>query len=127
VDHAQLVDQDRQDGAALLRRLDEATFPVEAAFWWLDSESGKWSLILVTPLVETEGPREAYGQLTKLVLLGEPSLVDLERVTLVKPTHTLPQLLRVALRTGPTDIAGISFSRNTVNGVYIEDAFIYRL
>jgi hypothetical protein len=45
---------------------------------------------------------------------------------MVSPKHPLLQLLKGAIQTGP-GINGIRFSRNMINGTYIDDAFIYRL
>jgi hypothetical protein len=126
VDQAILVDRDREGGAELLRKLDSSGFPVEAAFWWLDAEVGKWSLLLATPLVDAQGPRAAYQQLIDTVP-SDQLPVEVEQVSLVSASHPAVRLLRMAIKTGPRDIASIAFTHNTINGVFVEDAFIYRL
>jgi hypothetical protein len=47
-------------------------------------------------------------------------------VSIAKKDDPLLKLLRIAIKTGP-GISNIRFSRNTINGVIIEDAYIYRL
>ncbi len=123
-----LVDRDIRDGETLVRRLDRDKFPVTAAFWYYRPEDEKWDLIIASDLVAKQGPREAYlklGQSMKRIRKSGFALVS-SRIELVKEEAHLPNLLRRAIKTGH-DIAGIRFTKNTINGFFIEDAYIYRV
>jgi len=125
----ELVEQDIKDGETLVRRLDRDDFAVTAAFWYYRPEDETWKLIIGSDVVGTEGPREAYRRLGKSIKRIRKSgpkkfALDSFRVELVKPDTPLPSLLRKAIKA--PRIQRIRFSRNTINGVYVEDALIYR-
>ena len=40
--------------------------------------------------------------------------------------HPIVQLMKFAIETGENDVSEIRFSRNTINGTFIEDSLIYR-
>jgi len=50
----------------------------------------------------------------------------LSHIAITPPDSSLIRVLRSAVTTGP-GISGIRFSRNTIDGTYIEDSYIYRL
>jgi hypothetical protein len=126
VDKTTLVEADIEAGAKLIRALDAANFPLSAALWLYLPEEEDWRLILATPLVREKGPRAAY-ELVQKVLMELPNLpLSLDQISLVDPNDRTVSLLRLAISTGP-GIAGVRFSRNTINGVYIEDAYLYRV
>lgn len=54
------------------------------------------------------------------------SVVSLNDVGVTDTSSTLVNLLRTAISTGD-GISGIRFSRNTINGTFIEDSYIYRI
>ncbi len=125
---APLVDRDIKDGETLVRRLDRDRFPVTAAFWYYEAEDERWTLIIASSIVREHGPREAYRKLIQSIKRIKKSdyALDSVRVELVKEEDHLPNLLRRAIKTGH-DIAGIRFTKNTINGFFIEDAYIYRV
>ena len=90
---------DIQKGEAVVRALDEAGLEVRAASWLRLAEAPDWRLVLAMPLVDKEGPRAGYGAIRK---------------TLARPRD-----LRKA-------IADIRVSDNIVDGVLVQDAYIYR-
>jgi len=122
-----LVEADINSGARLVQRLDSSGFAVKAAFWWLDPETREWHLVVATPLVDDPGPRVAYERLQEAMAGIEDDSVPVTRVFLLSPNHPMISLLRGAISTGGEGISGIRFSRNTINGVFVEDAYIYRI
>ena len=52
--------------------------------------------------------------------------VGLSDITVMGDDAAIVSSLRKAITTG-NDISGIRFSRNVINGQYIEDAYIYRM
>lgn len=58
-----LVERLTEDGARLLKALDERGFPVNAALWYQDPNTAIWKLVLVTPVAGGPGWSEAYSQI----------------------------------------------------------------
>jgi hypothetical protein len=126
VDQALVVEDRFKAGATLLRRLDEVHFSVNDALWLRAQDEDDWRLWLSSTLVDNQGPTAAYTRLRRILRGSQAGDLDLRQVTVVSRNHPLLQLLRSAVRTGP-GISNIRFSRNTINGTFIEDAYIYRL
>jgi hypothetical protein len=127
VDKTALVDRDLREGRRLIKALDEARFPVDAALWHYLSEAQRWRFIIASSIYDNKGPREAYtlvqGTLGKLPRTFGMSLQD---ISVVSPQHNLIQHLRKMISTG-SGIEGIRLTRSTINGMFIEDAYIYRV
>jgi hypothetical protein len=115
-------------GAAFIQRLDEHGLRPDAAFWFYFSDEQKWKLIIADVKVGTEGPKNIYQKMRKLLAdyPDDISGLSLDDVTLTRPDAPIISLLRVAIRTGP-GISGIRFKNNAINGTLIEDAYIYRV
>lgn len=122
-----LVDKDIQDGRLLVEALDRSKFSLDGALWYYMLNSDEWRLLLVSSLVERTGPKKVYRIVQSTIEDMAPTFgVSLNRISVLSPKNKLIQLLSIALRTG-RGLSGIRFTRNTINGVFIEDAYIYRL
>lgn len=127
MDKTALVERDIKEGEKLIRTLDRADIPVEAALWFYMAESERWRLLIATRLVDERGPREAYAVIRRaLEQLPSRPEIRLPQISVVSPEDDLIQLLRAAIKTGP-GIGGIRFTGNVINGVFIDDAYIYRM
>ena len=117
-----------ETGAALVRKLDESGIKPDAVFWFYFPDKQAWKLVIAEVKVGKQGPKEMYRQIQKILAKfpQEISGLSLDDVALAKPDAPMVVLLRVALRTGP-EIGGIRFKNNVINGILIEDAYIYRL
>jgi len=115
-------------GTKLTKLLDENDFVATAAFWFFVVESEAWRFIVATPEVDKSGTRSAYKKVQDIISGNSDGnkTIHLKDISLVSPTNSLISLLKHAVRTGE-EISGIRFSRNLINGVLIEDAYIYRL
>ena len=115
-------------GAELTRLLDQTPLVVSASLWLYIPESNIWRLIIVSPEVETFGPRKVYQKIQPVLsqILEEKPSIGLKDISVVENGNPLIALLRMAIRTGD-DISGIRFSKNTISGHFIEDAYIYRM
>lgn len=121
-----LVEPDIEDGSRLIHELDGKGFRALAALWFFLSEESEWRLLIASPIVDQEGPKKAY-QMVQSVLEGmSPTTLSLQNISVVSIRDPRVQLLGQAIQTGH-DLTGIRFSKNTVNGVFIDDAYIYRL
>lgn len=116
-------------GKALLSQLDKSKWQVTAALWFLDADSRRWKLLLASPRVEAGGPKKAYFDILDALaeLPKEAPRIALKDVTVLDSKDSLVQLLKSAVSTPPRAIGDVRFSGNTINGHFIEDAYIYRL
>lgn len=127
MDKPTLVDEDMKAGEVLLNKLDEAEFNVTAALWFYMQDSEEWRLILASPVVDTDGRKKAYETVqSQLKELDGRYHLSLRNISLVSPADKLIKLLKSAIKTGEK-ISHIRFTRNVINNVFIEDAYIYRL
>lgn len=121
-----LSEQMIEAGAKLVERLDVVNSEVKSAFWLFSSEEKTWKLILASPLVDSEGPRDFYK---KVFLVNQTAIeeetVSLNDIRVTNINYQIVQLLKIAIGTDD-GISGIRFSRNTINGMFIEDSYIYR-
>jgi hypothetical protein len=115
-------------GQELVKELDLRKADLKCAFWMYYPEIGQWRLVLSLHLVDTEGPNRAYALVQEaLEKLPEAIRPRLEEVKLLSPDHSLIKSMRSTLRTEPQFITGIRFTRNRVNDVFVEDAYVYRV
>ncbi|WP_157807960.1 hypothetical protein [Marinomonas sp. ef1] len=114
-------------GAKLVEKLDAQHAEIKSAFWLYFSEDKVWRLIIASPLVDSLGPREYYR---KVVSANDSAseneeVISLNDIGVTNIANQIVQLLKVTIGTGD-GISGIRFSRNTINGHFIEDSYIYR-
>lgn len=127
MDKTVLVERDIEEGKRLLRTLDTANIEVKAALWFYMPENGRWRLLVATPLVDEKGPKEAYAAIRRVLAQSpSPFEISLRQISVVSPNHDLVRLLGTVIHTG-SGISDIRFTGNVINGVFIEDAYIYRI
>jgi hypothetical protein len=123
----QLTDQMIELGAKLTAKLDEMGLPITAAMWWFEPDINEWRLLFASPDRSTVGPREVYSKIEEARKgLGQNAAVlPLSAIRLIEPGHEIVRLLR-AMKTS-TGVPRVRFSKNAINGHFIEDALIYRI
>ena len=62
---------DIDEGRRFLELLSEAKIKVQAALWQWSESSGEWQFLIVTPLVEKLGLKEAYRRLDDILSTTE--------------------------------------------------------
>ena len=115
-------------GENLLKSLDAIGLPITAAMWLFDPETNEWQLKFSSPLSATIGRREVYrkiGEARNSIGLSSDEF-PLDTVGLLDSSDQIVGLLQQEVRTGP-GISRIRFSRNAINGHFIDDALIYRI
>ena len=114
-------------GAELTKKLDEMAVATTAALWLFEPEVNEWRLVFASPEVTTRGPREVYEKIRQAIdqLKEKAAAAPLSAVALMDADADLVRLLRVALKTGG-GLSRIRFSKNVINGHFIDDALIYR-
>jgi hypothetical protein len=122
-----LVERDLEAGAALVRALDDGGWRPSAALWFYLPDDGLWRMIVSLPQDPGLRQQEAYRRLADVLEAhGLSAVLSVDDIALARPDDQMLTLLRRAISTGP-GISGIRFTRNTINNVLIEDAYIYRL
>jgi hypothetical protein len=124
----QLSEEMIEAGARLTTKLDEMGLPMTAAMWFFEPEINEWRLLIASPKLSSTGPRDVYEAIQKArhALGQEAAAVPMSVIGLIDANHELVQLLRTAMHTGG-GVARVRFSRNVINGHFIEDALIYRI
>ena len=121
-----LVEAEIQSGERLLEQLDLAKVPVTAAFWLYAEDAAEWRLVIVSPMVETQGPKQFYALLgIMLMKVSETSIpLSLERIFLLGPHDVRYQQIRLAaLGEG----AGLAVAGRPGRSVSGEDTYFYRV
>jgi hypothetical protein len=106
----------------------------KAVFWLFRSESGVWRLVVATPLVDNEGPRKAYDTIARILdkaklpddrkLSEELSIIRISALGLRDP---LVKAFRKAFHTKRNDISWIHVFDSVLDGMHVDDAYIYRM
>jgi len=115
-------------GAALLRRLDTGQADVRSAFWFYFPDVKAWKLVIASKKVDSEGPREFYKRIVKAnkAAAKDEYVLSLNDIGVTNLSNPIVMLIGIAVGTPRGAVGGIRFSRNTINGNFIEDAYIYR-
>ncbi|MEA2937741.1 MAG: hypothetical protein QOC56_1245 [Alphaproteobacteria bacterium] len=121
-----LVNSDIEVGRELVRILDEGGFPVTGAAWIYFPDDQEWRLVIRTPEA-AKNLLDAYSEMARAMdAKGDlRERLDLTRVKLVPPTDKMLAAIGKAVQV--QGLSQIRFSRNVINGMYIDDALIYRL
>lgn len=124
----QLTDAMIDAGELLLRELDRLGVPLTSAFWLFDIEVNEWRLVFASPEAAKVGSLAIYRQLQSAVTALGPriSAVPFSSIQVMNEDAEIVHLLGLAVKTGD-DIQRIRFSRNAINGRYIDDTLIYRV
>jgi len=115
-------------GKYLLEQLDLTHSEVKSFFWFFFPEEKTWKLIIASSIVENKGPRNFYKRINDINKKAEKKdqkTISLNNIIVVTIENEIVKLLSFAIKTGDS-ISGIRFTGNTINGVYIEDTYIYR-
>jgi len=115
-------------GESLIKRLDETDSQVQAAFWILDADDKTWKLTIVSPLVESEGPKSYYRRIDDI---NESAKTDEYVIALhdINVSDTDNRIVKAIKRSvlGGATLGNNRLGRNTLGGVYIEDMYLYRM
>ena len=119
-----LVSEDIAAGHHLIEALDTAGFPVKAAFWLYDSDVDKWTLWVGTPRAAGD-LQKAYMRVGEILSAAtDRKALDLPQIRLVPPDD--PTVRAMGSLINVKGISDIRLRTNVVDGIYIEDALVYR-
>lgn len=115
-------------GKHLIEKLDATNSEVKSVFWSFLSEENSWELCIASNLVEKEGPKKFYKRIMDInqkVENPNQETISINNIKVLNLHNTMVKLLALCVQTD-NSISDIRFSRNTINGIYIEDVYIYR-
>jgi hypothetical protein len=125
MDQATLVEGQLQDGEKLLARLAQEGFPVTAACWVHEGESGQWFLYIASPVVDVEGSMKAYRRALPLVLqMPQPFVIHPLEVKIIGTADALAKDVAAARDRCPGKSPGW-FRGDRLGNVSIDGAYIY--
>lgn len=128
MDKTILVERDFTAGEQLIRKLDEMNFQVHSALWFFHAEEDVWRFLIATPLVDQQGPLAIYKKVKEVLdSMEQPFGISLQSISVISPSNPLIKILSTAIKTTSDSINGIRFTRNTINNLFIEDTYIYRM
>jgi hypothetical protein len=115
-------------GESLIRRLDATDAKVQAAFWLLNAEDKTWKLTIVSPLVESEGPRNYYKRINDINESAKPdeNVIALHDISVSDTDNRIVKAIKRSVL-GDAILGNNRLGRNTLGGVYIEDMYLYRM
>ncbi len=120
-----LVKEDIDAGADLIRLLDDEGFAIRAAAWLHSEDDEAWHLLIGSDLA-THGLQDAYYRLS-LALSTRPKIssrIETSRIRFVPPSDVRLGVLGRALKPGSRK--PVRISNSAFEGVYIDDAVVYR-
>jgi len=121
-----LVGEFVENGRRLIEAIDQAGFPVIAAFWRFLPEEEEWRLFIASPKVNELGPLAAYATIQETLVKHQIDL-PLHRISVVSPEEPFAAELRIFAGTDPKPFIGRDYLQNIVVGeLYIEGAYVYR-
>ena len=83
--------------------------------------------MIASKLVDSEGPRAVYARIDDLIRnTMSAETLSLRNISVVSPKDSLVRTLRDGIGTGAL-VAGVQLTRSVVGGVYIDDAYVYRI
>ena len=120
-----LVSADIDAAGRLVTFLDEEKMPLRSALWLYDGDAGRWRFVIAFR-EDRKDITSFYLDMAKAINRSKrKDLLDLARVDVVDPNRSVVSALRGAINIEGN--ARVRFSQNRINGVYLEDALIYRL
>lgn len=122
---AQLSEKYIADGRSFLQALDGAGIVSSAALWLWQSNDNAWRYVLSSALVE-QGADMPVKIAAVLTTMPTGFAVDRDNLRLYTLQDPAIQTLHKAIQTGP-GITAMRMSGNVINGVRIDDAYVYRL
>ena len=115
-------------GESLLKKLDNTDAEVAATFWLFSPEEKSWKLFFTSELVKSEGPKKFYKKIVDVLktFKEKECTISLNDIGVTDNSDKTALLLSSEFHTGQ-DILKKRISRETINGHFIEDAYIYRI
>lgn len=113
---------DIEEGRRFIDLVEHAGIPVLAALWQKDELLGRWDFVLVTPLADQLGVKEAYSRLDRVLENADPrpgiSLLD---VSVMYSSSAFYKSLRREFR-GQRDVP---LAKSRVGDHIVDEGYLY--
>lgn len=124
-----LLDSDIDAGKNLLKALDENGFNITTAMWFYYSDIEEWKLLLSSPdfnkIKDPNEPSRIYTKISQIINDSKDvAITPLESVKILLKNDPLIKLFGFII--SAKGISAIRMKANYLNGIYVEDALIYR-
>lgn len=115
-------------GETLIKRLDESKAKVAAAFWVQEEKDKAWELTIVSPLVESEGPRNFYKRINDIneSAKAEEKVISLHDIRVSNTNNRFVKAIKNSVL-GNAILGNNRLGKNFLSGVYFEDMYLYRM
>lgn len=122
---AQLSEKFIVDGRAFVQALDNAGIVSSSALWLWGGGENAWRYVLSSPLVQ-KGSDMPVKIAAVLATMPADFAINRDNILLYELQDPTIQTLHKAIQTGP-GITAMRMTGNVINGVRIDDAYVYRL
>jgi hypothetical protein len=120
-----LLDFEVNKGLEFIRKLDEDGYDIQSALWLYQEDAERWKLLLYSPEFKKETGSEEYGKLFQELQLVSPNgELPFESLRLVY--HNDRFLDAIKCMTTVKGLSTVRVSSGMLNGIYVNDALIYR-
>lgn len=120
-----LVEEDLNSASRLVDLLDVEGLNVRGAMWLYETDSERWRFMICFR-EKRENPTSFYRDMARVTNAHrETETLSLDRVSVVPYDGSIFSRLSGVINVGGT--TRLRMSHNRINGVYLEDAMIYRL
>ena len=122
-----LLDTDIAAGGQLIEALDSDGEDINGALWLYYPDLLQWKLLLVSPKLNTKNVTGAYTQVSQVLSRHDEinKNISIGDIKILNREDPLMELLKGIIRTGK-GLSKIRMRSNVLNGIYVEDALIYR-
>ena len=121
----QLTDTMVEIGRRLLAELKNTEVQVSAAFWLYDEEMNEWHLTLVTPQLDSDGPRKLFFTILEVLQREEKALHNLQLTSVKLLSPNAPMVMAIAGANMIHSLVGRRISRAYFGGTYVGDMYMY--
>lgn len=124
-----LVENQIADAIELIKKLDADGRTPSLVAWYYYDDADEWRLIIAGLTFDALLPKQeavAYKYLVETLASLSLSSLTISDFKLVGTKSSLPQELRILIRTGPNGIVRAHFTNTTLNGIFIKEMIILR-
>jgi hypothetical protein len=120
-----VTQEDLADGARLIQQLDQADFPITAAFWAYDPVLETWRLIIAAPSSAIESLVAAYGAIQDGISANALG-ITLDRISLIPDNDAKLANLQALAKSDAEGVVEISLGHTEIAGRTLDDIHLYR-
>ncbi len=112
----------------MLKLTDEVGFSATGAAWVHDRDSNRWHYLLVTPMIDSKGPRWVYERLLKVFakLPLPPGITPLD-ITIASPREEFFRQFPVKTLASESFGTAAHLRDHIFNGVFVDEMTLYRM